>query len=145
MLVDGRGVPLSFVVSGANVSDFDGALPTLEDVVVPRPDPAVVEQHVCADKGYDSKKIRAGIEALGLKPHIRSRGEEALDLASRPGTKARRYVVEAGHSWLNRFRKLLVRYEKKAENFFALLFLASAIIAWRLANGGGNRRGIILG
>jgi hypothetical protein len=38
-----------------------------------------------------------------------------------------------------------VRYEKKAENFFALLFLASAIIAWRLANGGGNRRGNILG
>lgn len=143
--MDGRGVPLSIVVSGANVSDFDGALPVLEDIVVPRPDPTATEQNLCADKGYDSKKIRAGAQALGYKPHIRSRREEALDLKSRPGHRARRYVVEVAHSWLNRFRKLLVRFEKKGENFLALLFLGSAIIAFRHATGGGNRRGIILG
>jgi transposase len=43
----------------------------------------------------------------------------------------RRWVVEAAHSWYNRFRKLLVRFEKFTESYEALLHLASAIICWR--------------
>jgi hypothetical protein len=46
------------------------------------------------------------------------------------GYKARRWVVEVSHSWFNRFRKLLVRYEKLAETYMALLHMAAAIIAW---------------
>lgn len=40
-------------------------------------------------------------------------------------------LVEAAHSWFNRFRKLLVRYEKLAESYEALVCLAAAIICWR--------------
>ncbi|MEM9998978.1 MAG: transposase, partial [Bacteroidota bacterium] len=45
--------------------------------------------------------------------------------------RARRWVVEAAHSWLNRFRRLLVRWEKKVINHAALLHLACAVIVWR--------------
>ncbi len=49
----------------------------------------------------------------------------------RPGYKARRWVVERTHSWLNRFRKLLVSFEKTKEGYVALLALAAAMICWR--------------
>ena len=61
--------------------------------------------------------------------NVRPRGEEAKERKS--GHKARRWVVEAAHSWLNRFRKLLVRYEKKDENYVALIYIAFAITCWR--------------
>ena len=48
-----------------------------------------------------------------------------------PTKKARRWVVEVCHSWFNRFRKLLVRYEKLERSFVALNHLAAAIIAFR--------------
>ncbi len=48
-----------------------------------------------------------------------------------PGKKARRWVVEVAHSWFNRFRKLLVRYEKLERSFLALNHLAAAIIVFR--------------
>nr|MBP8134508.1 transposase [Zoogloea sp.] len=44
---------------------------------------------------------------------------------------ARRWIVEVAHSWFNRFRKLLVRYEKLERSFLALNHLAAAIIAFR--------------
>lgn len=62
--------------------------------------------------------------------HILSRGDEKLALKM-PGYRARRWVVEAAHSWLNRFRRLLVRWEKKVDNYAALLHLACAVIVWR--------------
>ena len=70
-------------------------------------------------------------EAVGYVAHIRGRGEEKREYERNPQRKARRWVVEACHSWLNRFRKLLVRYEKKACNYLALLHLACAVIVWR--------------
>ena len=66
----------------------------------------------------------------GYTPHVRQRGEEAR--ACRQGQRARRWVVEHTHSWFNRFRKLLVRYEKTAANFLALLQCAAALIFWRM-------------
>ncbi|EJF38668.1 transposase DDE domain protein, partial [Clostridium sp. MSTE9] len=48
-----------------------------------------------------------------------------------PDFKARRWVVEVTHSFFNRFRKLLVRFEKKAANYLGLLHFACAIIVWR--------------
>jgi transposase len=64
-----------------------------------------------------------------LASHIRSQGEEKKE--NNPEFKTRRWVVEVCHSWLNRFRKLLVRYEKKAGNYQALVEFACAIILWR--------------
>lgn len=49
-----------------------------------------------------------------------------------PGYRARRWVVERTHSWLNRFRRLLIRWDKKLENYLALLHLACAWITFRL-------------
>jgi transposase len=68
---------------------------------------------------------------MGYKAHIRPRGEEKREKKKNPRFKARRWVVEVCHSWLNRFRKLLVRYEKKAVNYLALVELACAVIVWR--------------
>jgi transposase len=62
---------------------------------------------------------------MGYKAHIRSRGEEE---EKEPRFKARRWVVEVCHSWLNRFRKLLVRYEKKARSYRGLVEFACAVI-----------------
>ena len=64
-------------------------------------------------------------------PHVVSRKSEAVNKQRHPEKKARRWVVEACHSWFNRFRKLLVRYEKLERSFLALNHLAAAIIAFR--------------
>ncbi len=71
--------------------------------------------------------------AHGYTPHIRSRGEEIKHKAHTPGWRARRWVVEACHSWLNRNRALLIRWSKKDENHLALLQLASGLIAFKKA------------
>jgi hypothetical protein len=66
-----------------------------------------------------------------FEPHIRARGEE-IDLKTRnPDWKARRWVAEACHSWLNRNRAILIRWSKKEENHLALLHLASGLIAFK--------------
>lgn len=93
-------------------------------------------QNLCADAGYDSEEARAIMRKYGYVPHVRSRGEEKKELAA--GKKARRWIVEVAHSWFNRFRKILVRFEKKKSSFEGLLQLAAAIIVFR-------KRGIIYG
>jgi putative transposase len=69
-----------------------------------------------------------------LTPHIRARGEEITDKAIIPSWRARRWVVEACHSWLNRNRGILIRWSKKDENHLALLQLASGLIAFKKAH-----------
>jgi transposase len=81
------------------------------------------------DKGYDYPQIQQLAVELGYRPHIRSRGEEASHRQA--GKRARRWVVERTHSWLNRFRGLLIRWAKKAKNYLAFLHLACGIITWR--------------
>jgi transposase len=90
-------------------------------------------QHLCLDKGYDFEEVRALAEAFGFIAHIRSRGEEAEAKKKKPGQKARRWVVERTHSWMNRFRSILVRWAKKPENYLALLHFAAGLIACRAA------------
>ena len=72
--------------------------------------------------------------AQGFVPHIRTRGEEIDLKAHNPDWKARRWVVEACHSWLNRNRGILIRWSKKDENHLALLQLASGLIAFKKAH-----------
>jgi putative transposase len=69
----------------------------------------------------------------GLRPHIRSRGEELAGKLRDPTWRARRWVVEASHSWMNRNRALLIRWSKKAENHLALMHLAAGLIAFKKA------------
>lgn len=89
--------------------------------------------HLYADKGYDDSVARATLAAEGYVAHINYRGEEAAANRRDPRKRARRWVVEACHAWLNRLRKLRVRSEKKAVNYAALLQFACAIICWRRA------------
>jgi len=130
--VDGRGVPLAVVINGTNRHDVTQMETVMDNVVASRPEPTPEKpQHLCADKGYDSQKTRKAMEDRGYAPHVRSRGEERQEKASNPDHRARRWVVEACHSWMNRFRKVLVRFEKTDRSYLALVHLACAIIAWR--------------
>ena len=103
--------------------------PTLKAVVIARPKKMV--QHLCADKGYAGKPAEKAIRKRGYIPHVRQRGEEIAAKKRNPRYKARRWVVERTHSWLNRYRKLLVRFEKLAMSYEALLELACALIVFR--------------
>ena len=127
--MDGRGVPLSLVVTGANRHDVTQLELVLEEIVIERPED--IEQHLCADKAYDGQPALQVIVSRGYIPHVKSRGQEIEHRKSHPGWKARRWVVEVSHSWFNRFRKILVRYEKRADTYMALLQMVAAIIAYR--------------
>jgi transposase len=106
--------------------------PTLESLQVARPTPTKAHPlGLCLDKGYDYDEIRALAAEFGYTAHIRSRGEEAKVLRHDTQFKARRWVVERAHSWLNRFRRLLVRWEKRADTYLAMLHLALGVITWR--------------
>jgi transposase len=132
-LVDGHGVPLILVASGANVHDVKLLPATLDQVVIKRPAPcAGQEQNLCADAGYKGHPAREAVLAGNYRPHIKQRREEAEAKRREPGFRARRQVVERTHSWLNRFRKLLVSFEKTEASYCALLSLAAALTCcWR--------------
>ena len=85
------------------------------------------------DRAYDNAEVRELVCDYELTPHIRSRGEEIAEKVRTPGWRARRWVVEASHSWLNRNRAILIRWSKKDENHLALLQLASGLIAFKKA------------
>jgi len=105
---------------------------TLESIPVKRPRPTRKNpQGMCLDKGYDYDNVRDLVKTFGYTAHIKTRGEEARAIKRQAGFKARRWVVERTHSWMNRFRRILTRWEKKAENYLALLHLVCAIIAYR--------------
>ena len=100
----------------------------LDEIVIPRPD---TEQHLCADRGYSGNPAQQAIKDRNYLPHVKRRGEEIQEKKDNPSYRARRWVVEVAHSWFNRFRKLLVRYEKLTKTYEALLHMAAAIIAFR--------------
>ena len=91
-----------------------------------------VGANICLDAAYDSMALRELLADRGLRYHIRSRREEA-DLKRRRRFRPRRWVVERAHSWLNRFRRILVRWEKLEANFLGMLHLACAVICFQQA------------
>jgi putative transposase len=132
LLTEGRGIPLAIAVDGANRHDMKMADGTLEAIVIERPKPTEEHpQNLCLDRGYDYADVHELLVAWGYTAHIRTRGEEAQAKKRVPGYRARRWVVERTHSWLNRFRRLLIRWEKKAENYLAMLHFACAWITYR--------------
>jgi transposase len=134
LLTEGHGVPVGLVIDGANRHDMKLARATLDSLVVERPEaPADHPQGMCLDAGYDYDMIRALLAEFGFTAHIRSRGEELKALAREAGQKARRWVVERTHSWMNRFRRILVRWDKKPEHYLAFLHFACGLIAFRAA------------
>ena len=121
-------------VDGANRNDFKMVRATLESLPVRRPEPTPdAPQGLCLDKGYDYDEVRDLVKEFGYTAHIRARGEEAQAIKHEAGFKARRWVVERTHRWMNRFRRILTRWEKKADNYLGLLHLVCAIITYRCA------------
>jgi putative transposase len=99
--------------------------------VVERPDPAECPQHLCLDKAYDNPTGHAAIEGAGYVAHVRRIGEEKLDETGTQRHPARRWVVERTLAWLQKCRAILIRYDKKANNYRGLLQLACALLWYR--------------
>ena len=134
LLVEAAGIPIGLAVDGANRHDCKMVEETWQSVAIERP--AVTPdtpQGMCMDKGYDSDAVFSFLVSLGFTPHIRTRGEEQREKQEYADYKPHRWVVERTHGWLNRFRRLLIRWEKKPQNYTAFLHLAFAYIALRQA------------
>ena len=127
-------MPIGLAVAGANRHDMKLTRATIENLVTERPTPTDEQpQGMCLDKGYDFQEVRDLLAEFGFTAHIHSRQEEAQSLKRDAQKRARRWVVERAHSWLNRFRRILIRWDKKPENYIAFLHFACALIAFRAA------------
>ena len=132
-LIDGRGVPLAVAVEGANVPDQKLVAETLDSIPIERPAATSDQpQNLCLDKGYAGAPVDREVRERGYIPHVPRKINEPPRPTHRRG-KARRWKVERTHSWLNRERRLLIRWEKKAVNYLGFLHLQFAIIALRVA------------
>ena len=133
VLTDQRGAPLAVEITGANTHDKTVALATLDSIVVDRPEKVVYRlHHLCLDKGYDYADVIEGIEERDYHLHL---AKSKADNDARRGPKkhpARRWVVERTHAWHNRFRRLLVRWEKKSTHYEAFIHVASVLIIFQL-------------
>lgn len=138
-MTDGTGIPLAIVISGANRHDMKKLADLLDAVVRPcplQPDPAdpTAGPQLCLDRGYDYDACREAATSRGYTPHIPPKAS-AADPLPPPGHPERhpprRWVVEVGHSWFNRFRRLLVRWEKLGEHYLGFIHLAAILIVYR--------------
>lgn len=87
---------------------------------------------LCLDLGYDFEEVRRVVQIAGFEPVVMSRRDEKQSKKQQRG-QARRWVVERTHSWMNRFRRLLIRWEKREDTYLAMLHFACGIITWRAA------------
>jgi transposase len=132
LLTEANGIPVGLSVEGANRNDFKMLRQTIESIPIVRPVPTEdAPQGMCLDKGYDYDEVRQLLVEFGFTAHIRARGEEAQAIKKEAGYKARRWVVERTHSWMNRFRRVLIRWEKKARSYLAMLHFACALITFQ--------------
>ena len=123
---------MGLAVAGANVNDFKLARETLENIPIRKPRPSRRRpQNLCLDKGYDYNEVRDLAREFGYTAHIRSRGEEAKLIRRSTRFKAHRWVAERTHSWMNRYRRILIRWEKKTENYTGMLHLTLGCIAFQ--------------
>jgi putative transposase len=109
-------VPIGLAVEGANRHDMKLVRETIENIGVKRPEKQKSILRSCAwTQDMTIKKCEISCWSLGLLPIFAYAGKRQK-IAREAGQRARRWVVERTHSWLNRFRRILVRWEKKAEN-----------------------------
>lgn len=134
LMTEANGIPVAVVSAGANIVDKQLLESTLQAVVIEKPSPTEkVNQHVCLDMGYDDIECYQVVLNRNLTPHIRSRWEEKVEKKTNQTYQSRRWVVEVTHSWLNRFRKILVRFEKLVSRHLSLLQLACCYIVFKRA------------
>jgi len=129
LLVDASGIPLAFSVTGGNRNDVTQLIPLLEAVpaVAGRPGrPRRRPDSVIADRGYDHDKYRRLVRERGVEPLIARRQSEHGS-----GLGRQRWVVERTFAWLHNFKRLLVRYERRADIHHALLALGCCLVCFR--------------
>lgn len=132
MLVEAGGGPLAVVVAPANVIDAKLLDKTIDAIVVERPEPTKADpQNLCLDKGYDNQYGEEAVIKHDYQGHISRIGEDDSLLHGKKKYPARRWVVERTQAWLSKCRGILVRYEKKAKNYLALLQFACALLWYR--------------
>lgn len=130
LMTEAKGLPISLQVTGANTHDVTQVEALFDNLAIVLPWQEEQPFGVCADKAYDSALVRKIIQQNGGIDHIKSRGLEKTELKI-PGFRARRWVNERTHSWMNRFRRILIRWEKKIDNYLAFLHLCCASIVWK--------------
>lgn len=128
--MDGRGTPLGVALSGANRHDSKMLTATL-DAVPPvrsgkrgRPRRRPAKLH--ADKGYDHRRCRRECRERSIEPRICRRGIEGGERLGR-----HRWIVERTLAWLARFRRLTIRYERRADLHLALTTLGCALVCFK--------------
>jgi transposase len=129
LLVEASGIPLAFSITGGNRNDVTQLIPLLDAVPPvagvsgrPRRRP----ESVLADRAYDHDKYRCQVRARGITPLIARRQTEHGS-----GLGHLRWVVERTFAWLHNFKRLLVRYERRAEIHHALLALGCCLVCFR--------------
>ena len=129
VLTDGHGLPLAWALTGGNRNDVTQLIPLLDRIPAvaglrgrPRQRPDVV----IADRGYDHDKYRRLLRARGITPVIARRNSEHGS-----GLGRHRWVVERTISWLHQMKRLLVRYERRADIHEAFLALGCCLICFR--------------
>ena len=129
LICDGRGVPLAIQLTSANQNDSQqitslvDALPVLQGRCGrPRHRPDCL----LGDRGYDAEAIRRNLRARHIIPLLANRNTQHGS-----GLGKYRWVIERTFAWLNQFRRLRVRYEKRADIHEAFLSLGCALICWR--------------
>jgi Transposase DDE domain. len=131
LVVCRRGIPLALKLTGANVADTTmleemvDAIPHVKRGAKGRGRPRKRPVKLHADKGYDSKANREALRKRGIIPRIARRGVESSQKLGR-----HRWVVERTFAWLNRFRRLAIRYERRLDIHHAFLRLGCAFICW---------------
>jgi putative transposase len=119
-------------VPGANRPDGKLVEETLESIPVERPKPTdAAPQNLCLDNGYNYAEPKQIVEEFRFTAHLPKDPREAQAVKRRARRKARRWVVERTHSWMNRFRGILIRWNKKPQNYIAMLHFAFALITYR--------------
>ena len=130
LICDGQGVPLAIQLTGANRNDSQQALALVDAIPSlqgERGRPRHRPDCVLGDRGYDAEAIRRGLRARHIVPSLAKRKTEHGS-----GLGRWRWVVERTFAWLNQFRRLRIRYEKRADIHEALLALACALLCWNV-------------
>lgn len=128
LICDGRGVPLVIQLTGANQNDSRQALALVDAIPVLQGKCGRPRHHpdcLLGDRGYDAQAIRRGLRNRGIRPWLAKRN---TDHGS--GLGRWRWVIERTFAWLNQFRRLRVRYEKRSDIHQAFLSLGCALICW---------------
>jgi transposase len=127
LLVDATGIPLAWTVTGGN--DVTQLVPLVERIPPVRGKvgrPRRRPDRVTADRGYDPDKYRRELRARRIKPEIARRQTEHGS-----GLGRVRWVVERTFAWLHHYKRLLVRYDRRADIHEAFLALACCLVCFR--------------